>query len=691
MCMEVHSKKIYAESVSILKRIYGENAMFRAGQYEAIEATMTQKRTLVVQRTGWGKSLVYFVCTKLIREQDKGITLVVSPLLTLMQNQIEAANELGLACDMLNSQTKERRTEILQAMSAGAIDLVLVTPETLFSQDVQDKLKDIKIGLFVIDEAHCISDWGHDFRLEYSRLKDIISQLPFNVPILATTATANDRVVNDLKTQLGDEVYVSRGPLARDSLYIQTLHLQSKADRYAWIVENINRLPGNGIIYCLTQRDCDYLADFLQENGISAMPYYSREGEQEEINRAAEDAFKKNRIKAIVATIKLGMGYDKGDIAFVIHFQMPSNIVSYYQQIGRAGRNIDKAFTFLMCGREDEDILNYFIKTAFPTEEETEAIVDFLRTNGGAKKGQLDAALNIRKARIEKALTFLTKDGFVYKERTTFFLSPKPFVYAREHYQAITAIRQKEMEQMKALVSTRECYSKFTVSCLDDETATDCGHCANCLGGGLFPDEPSFASKQKASEYINGLVLAIEPRKMWALSSVTQQQKIKYINEPGICLSKYGDAGFGELVKRDKYSSQSRFCDELVGRSAQLLRPLIREKGITHITCVPSLRSVIVEDFSKRLALSLGIPFVSTLEKQSAEQQKQMENSSHQCANAFWSFSVIDHIAIPSKVLLVDDIVDSKWTLTVCGYRLMENGCKEVYPYALADSSQKEA
>jgi len=688
--MEIHDEEIYKNSVSIIKHLYGAQAEFREGQYEAIEATMTQRRTLVVQRTGWGKSLVYFVCTKLMRQRKMGVTLVVSPLLTLMQNQIESANNLGLTCDMLNSQTKDHREGILQAMSDSTVDLILVTPETLFTQDVQSRLKDIQIGLFVIDEAHCISDWGHDFRLEYSRLKDVISQLPSNVPILATTATANDRVVNDLKSQLGDDVYVSRGPLTRDSLYIQVLHLQSKAERYAWIVENINRLPGSGIIYCLTQRDCDYLTDFLQKNGISAMAYYSRDGEQEEINRIAEDSFKKNEIKAIVATIKLGMGYDKGDIAFVIHFQMPANIVSYYQQIGRAGRNIERAFTFLMCGREDEDILNYFMRTAFPTEEETSAIVDFLKTNGGAKKMQIEAVLNIRNARIEKALMFLIKDGYVYKEGSTFYLSPKPFVYAREHYQAITAIRQSEMEQIKALTRTQECYSRFTVSCLDDTTATDCGHCANCLGGSLYPDEPCFAGKQVASEYINGLILTIEPRKKWVASSVTSNKKIEYINKPGICLSKYGEAGYGELVKRDKYSTQKRFCDELVGRSAQLLRPLITEHGIKYITCVPSLRSAIVEDFSKRLAASLGISFVPLLEKEHTAQQKQMENSSHQCENAFRSFSVIKDAEVPSRILLIDDIVDSKWTLTVCGYRLMESGCEQVYPYVLADSSQKE-
>lgn len=688
--MKITNRQIYSEASSILKSLYGESARFRDGQYEAIEATLLNRRTLVVQRTGWGKSTVYFTCTKLLRNRGAGTTFVVSPLLVLMQNQIEAAERMGLRCEALNSQTKDRREEVLQGIIDGEIDLVLVTPETLFTGDVQAALPRMRIGLFVIDEAHCISDWGHDFRLEYSRLKEVLRVLPSNVPVLATTATANDRVVDDLKAQLGDQVFVSRGPLTRESLYIQVVRLQKKAERYAWILENINRLPGCGIIYCLTQRDCDYLADYLQKNGISALSYYSRDGEEEEKNRQAEEALKHNQIKALVATIKLGMGYDKEDISFVIHFQMPANIVSYYQQIGRAGRNIDRAYVILMTGQEDEDILRYFIETAFPTKEETEKIIACLAEHEGMSQRELEASLNLKRKRIENALRFMQNDGFIYKERSKYYVSPKPFVYDDAHYSAVRALRYREMEQMKELVHTKECYSRFIVRALDDHTATDCGHCANCTGP-FLPEKASFEAEEKASVYLNGRVLTILPRKQWIPSDVTDGKRIKHVNQEGICLSRYGDPGYGELVKRDKYAKEQRFCDELIGRSAQLLRPYLAERGITHITCVPSLRSDIVKDFAKRLAASCKLPFIELLEKTPANQQKGMENSAHQCANAVRSFSGIDGVIVPERVLLVDDVVDSRWTLTVCGFRLMEKGCKEVYPFALADSSQKEA
>lgn len=686
----MRNEEIYREALSMIRQLYGPDAEFRPGQYEAIEATMLNRRTLVVQRTGWGKSLVYFACTKLLRNRGRGVTLVVSPLLALMANQMEAAEKLGLQCDALNSATKDRREEILQKIADNGLDLVLVTPETLFAQDVQSRLQDMKIGLFVIDEAHCISDWGHDFRLDYCHLKDVIARLPFNVPVLATTATANNRVVADLKAQLRDQVYISRGPLGRDSLSIQVLPLPHPADRYAWLLENLPKLPGSGIIYCLTQRDCDYLADFLNRNGISALAYYSRNQAEEEQNIRAEQAFQRNEIKALVATIKLGMGYDKGDIAFVIHYQMPGNIVSYYQQIGRAGRNIPRAYVFLMCGREDETILEYFIKTAFPSENETRQVLECVGNSGGISVVGLREAINIRNARLEKALMFLQKDGFLFKEKGKYYLSPKPFVYDREHYEAVTAIRHQEMEQMKQLVNTRGCYSEFIVRALDDPEAAPCGHCANCLGRELLPLATTLESREKASAYLEAQRLVIEPRKQWAQTEFTRGSRIAHKNQEGLCLSKYGAPGYGELVRRDKHSTAMRFCEELVGKSANLLRPLLREKKITHITCVPSLRSRLVEDFGERLAESCGLPFVPLLEKTHAEQQKYMKNSSHQCANAQRSFSVKPGAVMPERVLLVDDIVDSRWTLTVCGFLLMEAGCREVYPYALADSSRKE-
>ncbi len=680
--------EIKKRAYEILDQTYGEGSTFRSGQLEAIEATLSHKRTLVVQKTGWGKSLVYFLSTKILREQGKGVTLVVSPLLILMENQLEAANKLELKCDRLNYTTKERHSEIIDSLKSNKLDVIFITPETLFNPEVQSALPEIKIGLFVIDEAHCISDWGHDFRLKYCKLIRVVENLPASVPVLATTATANNRVVEDLKEQLGGDVFVSRGPLTRESLCIKVLFMPDRATRYAWMLKNINNLPGTGIIYCLTKRDCDYVSDFLNKHGISAMPYYSDDSKKQKLQEAIEK-FQKNEIKVIVATIKLGMGYDKGDIGFVVHYQCPSNIISYYQQIGRAGRNIDKAYAILMYGQEDKQINEYFIETAFPKKDDCEKVLEVVRNHDGLKKDDIKFYVNIENREIEKVLMFLENEDVVFFEKNKCYASPNDYIYNEEHYNEVKQAKRKEMEQMQGLLNTKECYSKFVVNCLDDFSAEECGKCSNCLGENVFDNNINLDDIDEALQYVNSLIIKFSPRKKWPNKKYSGKTTMEYINQEGIALSKYGDVGYGELVKKDKYENK-QFCDELLGKSVDVLKNVVKENGIKALTFVPSLRSDIVKNFAERLAKKLNIEFLETLKKEPAREQKYMQNSPHQCENAFESFHIIEGVNVPKDILLIDDMVDSKWTFTICGYRLMENGAEKVFPFALADSSRNE-
>ena len=688
----MEENNLYSRAETILKRMYGEEATFREGQFEAIEATMNNRRSLIVQKTGWGKSLVYFICCTLLKEDNKGSTIVISPLLALMDNQMEAAERAGIHCALLNStkKSKENRKNILDGLENGTLDLVLVTPEGVFKEDFQVTLTKTTVGLFVIDEAHCISDWGHDFRLDYGRLYKVISALPSNVRLLGTTATANDRVVEDLKKQFGDSVYISRGPLLRNNLYIQVLQMPDRASRYAWLVENIPKLKGSGIVYCLTSRDCDYVTSYLKRYEICAEPYYSDMGA---LADESLDKFQKNEIKVLVATIKLGMGYDKGDVSFIIHYQMPQNIVSYYQQIGRAGRNIDKAYTFLMTGQEDQDIIEYFIQTAFPSEKELIDVRTIITEHDGIKTNQLGQHINALKARTDKALCFLEHDGYIYYDNG-YHSTPRPFMYQGDYYAQIKAIRYHEMRQMQELQRINSCYNRFIINALDDNTVGDCGFCAYCRGK-LFPEGVLQEDLEAAQEYLDSLQMVITPRKRWPIIEGFElsNKNIQFKNDEGICLSKYGDPGYGMEVKKGKYPDLPRkpgFSDALVAKSVKVLRPILEGKNIRYVTNVPSLRSDVVHDFAKRLALKIGLEYIPILGKKQADPQKKMENSSYQCSNAYNSFYVLDGSVIPDRVLLVDDVVDSKWTLTVCGYLIMSQGCEEVFPYALADSSQKE-
>src|ERR1700730_2770936 len=355
---------INMHALGLLRQMLGRQARFREGQWQEIDAIVRRRsRVLVVQRTGWGKSLVYFLATKLLREQGAGPTILVSPLLSLMRNQIEGALRIGVRAFTINSSNRADWDAAEAALSQDACDILLISPERLgnerFMKSVLPGMSG-RVGLFVVDEVHCISDWGHDFRPDYRRIVRVIESLPPGIPVLGTTATANNRVVADVQQQLGPKLVLLRGPLARATLRLQNIVLSSQAERLAWLAETIPRFKGSGVIYCLTVPDVERVAGFLKSQGISAQAYHA--GGDAKIDREAlEKALLNNELKTLVATVALGMGFDKPDLAFVIHFQRPGSVVAYYQQVGRAGRAVDRAYGILLSGSEDDDIQDYFI------------------------------------------------------------------------------------------------------------------------------------------------------------------------------------------------------------------------------------------------------------------------------------------------------------------------------------------
>ncbi len=695
--------KVHIRANEILKDIYGKSAEFREGQYEAIEAVLTRKRTIVVQKTGWGKSLVYFISARMISELQRGsMTIIISPLLVLMDNQMNLAKKAGLQCAALNSRVKGKAREImLEDLTDGRYNLLFTTPETMYSKDVQEIVKKLNIGLFVVDECHCISDWGHDFRLEYGKLHRIIEDLPDSVSVLGTTATANDRVIADLKKQFGDDVYVSRGPLSRENLHIEVLHIEDKSERYAWLKENLNKLPGSGIVYCLTKRDCKNLSDFLCDEGITARPYYSgKELEEENIetgvsyNEETEKLFKENKIKVIVATIKLGMGYDKEDIRFVIHFQQPGSLVAYYQQIGRAGRKEGMdAYCYLMVGKNDRKISEYFIENAFPTEAQEREIIDALdNSEYGLTRRQLDQACNISGVALNKTINMLLNQNVIYQEGGKYFRSVNLYRYDGLHYESVKKAKYQELNDLYEYVNINTCYSKYVVNNLNDYSACDCGKCANCIKNEIFVGAvmPKQEQIEKVKKRLNSLYIPIEPRKQWiAKTDLDANTRIAKPNEIGIALAKYNDSGFGEMVAYDKYHAL-KFRSDLVDKAVAVLKEMNIDKEYTVITNVPSKRNNKVEIFAKELADKLGIKYESLLKKRLGEskQQKEMQNSYYQCTNVLESIELVDEISIKGNIILVDDMVDSKWTLTVCGRLLTNAGAEKVFPFCLADSSR---
>jgi len=670
----------------------GPEAGFREGQWEAIDALANWRaRVLVVQKTGWGKSLVYFIATRLLRDAGAGPTLLISPLLSLMRNQIEMAERIGVRALTINSANKDEWRRVEQALTADACDVLLISPERLANTEFQEStLPAIQrgIGLFVVDEAHCISDWGHDFRPDYRRVVRIVRSLPPTVPILATTATANDRVVADITEQLGEALQVQRGSLARPSLRLQVLALPDQASRLAWLLANVHHLPGSGIIYCLTVADCERVADFLQTNGISAPAYH---GQLENDPRAdLEQQLLRNEVKALVATVALGMGFDKPDLGFVIHYQRPGSVVAYYQQIGRAGRALDDALVILMTGQEDDEISEYFIRSAFPGVDAMLTVLDLVEAHGPLSVRAIQPYLNLAQGRIAQCLTLLEIDGAVARDGGRYWRTPNAWASDVARWQRVTDLRRHELARMQAFTQTDSCLMEFVARELDDPTAAPCGHCAICAGL-LLDDGVEPALVQRAIAFLRRDARPLEPRKQWPAGPDTPAKRIAPVlqNTEGRALCLYGDAGWGQVVAQGKYQDR-RFSDALVQAAAELVRERWRtEPPPAWVTAVPSLRHPeLVPAFARRLAATLGLPFHPALVKvRETAEQKEMANSAQQYANILGAFQAVAVQVQPGPVLLVDDMVDSGWTLTLCGVSLREAGCGIVHPLALASTA----
>jgi len=681
-----------SEIISEFQKYYGKDASFKEGQLEAVEAVLNNQRTLVVQKTGWGKSLVYFLATKMIRKNSqRKFTIIISPLLVLMNNQIESAAQLELDVRTINSENQNEWENIIEDTSSGIVDALIISPERLANEDFKQELSShlaSKIGLFVVDEAHCISDWGHDFRPDYRRIVDLVNLLPRNVPVLATTATANNRVIEDIKVQLGQDIVVSRGPLIRESIAIQTIQLNSREERLVWILDHINEIPGTGIIYCLTVNDCKLVDRWLKSNGIDSEAYYA-DMDTEEKNTVVEK-FMDNKIKALSATVAFGMGFDKPDIGFVIHFQKPGNLVAYYQQIGRAGRKLDEAYAIMLYGNEDDEINEYFIDSAFPTEKDMDEVIDVVVKNPGKNKRSIAGLTNMKATRVEKCLKNLEVNGDIYLENRGYYKTPRPWKPDLEKSKKITELRYKELENINQYAVTKTCYMEYIAKELDDNTAMTCGKCSNCLHRKLFETDISQDEFDRAKKFIKDDYNVIKPRKQWPDTDCYGSIRIPsdLQNQQGLVLSNYGDAGWGRVVSQNKYKD-NYFCDDLVEASAELLDPFVKDNEIESLTFIPSLRRPeLVKDFAERLAKRMGLEFFEGIKKdKDTICQKELNNSRKQWENADESFVVVN--IRNENTLLVDDMVDSGWTLTVCGYKLLAEGNGKIYPFALANSAGK--
>lgn len=686
-----------ARAVQLLHQGSGKaDAAFRDSQEDAIRHLVmgAQGRLLVIQKTGWGKSFVYFIAAKLIREGGGGPTLLISPLLALMRDQQMAAERMGVVARTANSTNRKEWTAIADEIAAGQIDVLMFHPKQLANPDFQAGLlsKIPNVSLLVVDEAHCISDWGHDFVPEYRLVTRLIAALPPNLPVLATTATANNRVLTDLEQILGPNLQVLRGSLNRPSITLQTITFKSDAERLAWLAETVTALPGSGIIYALTKSHVKYIVSWLTHCGLSVAGYTGDSPDREFL----EQELKENKVKALVATSALGMGYDKPDLTFVINYQPPSSVVHYYQQVGRAGRAIEHARGVALAVRNQQDINTYFIESAFPKPQEVTDVMGALDAAGdvGLTVSGLQEAINLSKGRIEKTLTALAIESPapIVKERSTWRVTGTPVAASFwETADRVTDLRRREHAQMKDYMALTNGHMEFLVSALDGDPTT-----VEAPRSMPLPDAVDSGLVAEADLYMKDTSMPIKARRKWPDGGMKGYGLSGPIDEhlrarDGCALSMYGTAGWGDIVHDARYVRQ-RFGADLVKACVDLVHRAAFDPPPAWVTCIPSLRNPdLVPSFAKRLADALSIPFHAALTKvKDTSAQKSMHNSSQQARNLDGSLGFNDFAGKAGPVLLVDDIVNSGWTFTIGAWLLRSNGCGEVWPLALAKTGNEE-
>jgi ATP-dependent DNA helicase RecQ len=716
--------ELRASADSVLARLVSDTsgrARLREDQWRAIEALVADKRrALVVQRTGWGKSAVYFVATSLLRARGSGPTVIVSPLLALMRNQVEAAARAGIRARSINSSNTEEWETIQAEVAAGEVDVLLVSPERLNNPDFRDQVLprlSAATGLLVVDEAHCISDWGHDFRPDYRRLRTMLAELPAGVPVLATTATANARVTADVAEQLGTgagtDALVLRGPLDRESLSLGVLQLPDAASRLAWLADHLGELPGSGIIYTLTVAAAEEVTAYLRQCGHTVTSYTGRT-ENADRQQAEEDLLA-NRVKALVATSALGMGFDKPDLGFVVHLGSPSSPIAYYQQVGRAGRGVEHAEVLLLPGKEDEAIWQYFASVAFPPEELVRRTLDVLaQADRPLSLPALEPLVELRRTRLETMLKVLDVDGAVRRVKGGWTTTGQPWSYDAERYAWVARQRAAEQQAMREYARSTGCRMEFLRRQLDDEEATPCGRCDNCSGA-RFSDKVSAGALDAARGELGRPGVDVEPRKMWptglAAVGVTLKGRIPESEQSftGRALGRLSDIGWGNRL-RPMFAPQAPdgpVLDDMADAVVTVLADWAKGPGgwgsgavdaparpVGVVTIASRTRPRLIGSLGSRIGQVGRMPVLGTVEyvPEALDAHVSRTNSAQRVRALHETLVVPPQLAdalaaAGGPVLLVDDYSESGWTLAVASRLLRRAGAQGVFPLVLAVQS----
>lgn len=687
------------QAQAILSQLAGPTATLRDDQWAAIEALVVhRRRALVVQRTGWGKSAVYFIAAKLLRAEGQGPTVIVSPLLALMRNQVAAADRAGVHAATINSSNVAEWDDIHERVRTGELDVLLVSPERLNNPDFRDAVLPAlarDAGLVVVDEAHCVSDWGHDFRPDYRRIRTLIAELGDDIPVLATTATANDRVVDDVATQLGvggGETLVLRGGLDRESLRLSVVKAGNPAQRAAWLAAHIDSLPGSGIVYTLTVAQAHDIAALLREQGHRVAAYTgATEGAERE---QLEADLLANRVKALIATSALGMGFDKPDLGFVVHLGAPSSPIAYYQQVGRAGRSTASAEVILLPGREDQDVWRYFSSVAFPSEAMVRNVIRVLEPDRPQSTAALEPMVDLNRTRLEMVLKVLDVDGAVRRVKGGWIGTGMEWTYDEARYRKLDEARKREQQAMLDYQATDRCRMAFLRAQLDDPELGEgerCGRCDNCTGS-HYDAVVDAGAVEHTQAHLMRPGVELTPRKQWPSGleklGLDLKGKISDGPEPGRAIGRLTDLGWGARLRRLLDEPDAEVSDAVVQAAVQVLAAWDWETRPAAVMALDSdTHPLLITSLARELSRLGRLEDLGVLRYAPARRPVTAANSAYRVAalNGAWETPELSGVAGP--VLLVDDVIDTGWTLTMASRLVRAAGAPAVLPFALASVS----
>ncbi|WP_294966078.1 RecQ family ATP-dependent DNA helicase [Sulfurimonas sp.] len=651
-----------------LKNIFGFDNFFD-DQWKTIDRVLQKKRVLLIEKTGFGKSLTFqFPAT-----QFDGLTIIFFFFFALMRDQIKSLDEKGIKADLINSQeTNERNDLIIEKAINNELKILYITPERLASASWQNAVSKMNISFIVIDEAHCISTWGHEFRPDFRRIIKLMQVLPSNIPVLATTATATLSVSEDIKEQIGNNIEIIRGDLLRENLKLNVIHVENEEDKMAWMLSYLKNVSGNGLVYTGTTINTEIYSKWLESEKLNTIFYHGKmDGD---IKKGIEKEWMNDKYKAVIATNALGMGIDKSNIRFIIHTQITQSLIHYYQEIGRAGRDGKTAEIFLLFNVKDTALPLSFINGARPSVKKYEKVISALKEEPLGEKNLMKAT-NLKQTQVRTIKADLLDQKIIIEVK---YGSNKKYEYKYNASQLDTTVfenlrnhRLEKFKKMLKYINTNKCKMLYLCNYLGDSNSNSCEICDSCSNN-KNQFSMSKNDKEKIKQFQDNFFPILE----------VETTKTNLIN--GIASSYYGFSNVGTIINKCKYKDGGNFPNILLKQTLRAFGKTFKDQKFDLVLFVPPTKSgKLVENFANKLAMTLKLPITPLVKIRDTKEQKIFQIGALKTENIKDAFDINIDI-INKSILLIDDIFDSGATIKEIGKMLTNKGAKIIAPLVIA-------